>query len=456
MLFVVAETSCPTCRSVLFVQRLEGDVFCHGCGRVTALSPRFGTQVVRAALAAGRGMAEGESTALHVEGISLRLRRSRPACPSCNAAHGGGDFCTGCGYPLAPRHVDGATILGEAPPARPPTPGAKTGIDAFGCRQCGAPMSLLGMPQTIECEFCHTTNHVPQAFYYRGHVATERRLAIEPDEKLAERSAAMPVELFAQVPVERAAWPFFHQPDGSAVLVTGDTIFAIDPALNLKWARRGVKAREFPGPDMNSRYFLTGPGVIAWVEGKQLRLLDVATGAELPAIPFPEIWRELFRRPSVLFPTGSVYVKGKTAFRWNGEKFVQDASFTAFGGDDHVRCAGQEIWVGRAEPKGVTLTRHAADFSVLSRAMGPALPESAHWSFAFWGDVSALTIGGGVSVGRGNDAKVKEVCRTGKSRPKLAQMGELGLTFLHQGGRVERFDLTGKPSLVAAARPGLG
>jgi hypothetical protein len=450
MLFVAAETSCPTCRSVLFVQRLDGDAFCQACGHERALPPRFGAHAVAAVVAAGRGMTEGEATVLSVDGVTLRVRRGRPACPSCGAAHGGGDFCTACGYPLAPRRVGGATIRGEAKPAHAPTSGER-GVDAFGCRQCGAPMSLSGMPQTVECEFCHTINHVPRAFYYRGHVATERRLVIEPDEALAERSATMPVELLARVSVARPAWPFFHQPDGSAVLVTDDVIFAVDPALNLKWARHAVNAREFPGPDLNPRRFLTGPGVLSWAEGKELRSLDVTTGNERAPIPFPEIWRELFRHPSVLFADGGVYVKGKTAFRWSGDRFVQDASFKAFGGADHVRCAGDEIWIARAEPKGVVMTRHGPDLTPRSRARAPAIPESAHWSFAFWGDVCALTVGGGVSVGRGEDAKPKELFRLGKSRPKLMQMGELGLAFLHPGGKVETFDLEGKPRMVAAA-----
>ena len=113
---------------------------------------------------------------------------------------------------------------------------------------------------------------------------------------------------------------------------------------------------------------------------------------------------------------------------------------------------GDEIWIARTQKSGaLELTRHAADFSVLSRATARKPPPDAHVRFAFAGTMCAITVGRGASLARCPDDEVEEVLRLGKSsKAKLAAFGPQGFTFLSQGGGVQCFDLEGKPRLEIA------
>ena len=453
MLFVTAESSCKTCRSALFLQRLDGQVFCHPCGALTPLAPDFGAKALRAVLALGRGLTDGATNSTSVDGFQLRVRRAAAGCPSCGVAwRGPCEHCPSCGLDLRARRIDRATVLGEAPPPSPPPPGStQQSVDALLCRQCGASVPLDHMPEAVTCAYCQTTNHVPRSFYYRGHMPTTRRLAVVPDEQLDAKPAGLPTALLATVPVDSPGWPFFPQPDGSAVLVvsadrngfTDGGLFCVDASLSLRWARHKIDPKAFPGPDAE-RSYLTGPGVVAWVEGAKLCMVDVFTGEALPAIPFPEKWRDLYRHPSVLLASGPVYVKAGTVWRWDGAAFVK-ADVPALQGAHFVQSAGNEIWLAKLNSKGVEVSRLGWDFSLLGRATAKPMPEGASWSLAFAGESAcALVVGRGVSLATGGTGKLTEVFKLpGGGKAKLFAFGAEGFTFLRNGGGVQRFDLGG-------------
>ncbi|MCC6647340.1 MAG: hypothetical protein IT374_17425 [Polyangiaceae bacterium] len=461
MLFVTAESSCERCRSALFLQRLDGHVFCHPCGALTPLAPEFGDRALRAVLALGRGLTDGGTSTTSVDGVRLLVRRAGPACPSCGVAwRGPCEHCPACGLAVRARRIAGATVLGEAPPPSPPTPGAsQQSIDALLCRTCGASVPLDHMPDSVACAYCGTTNHVPRSFYYRGHMATARKLAIEPDEALETSPRGLPSKLLGTVPVE-PDWPFFPQPDGGGVLAisaerndfTDGGLFSVDGALGLRWARQRIDPRGFPGPTGAEVSYLTGPGVIAWVAGVKLCMVDVFTGEDLPSIPFPDRWRELYRHPSVLLASGPVFVKAGAPWRWDGAAFVK-ADLPALQGAHFLQSAGNEVWVARLNSKGTELARLSWDFSLLGRATAKPVQEGASWSMAFAGESAcALVVGRSVSLSTGATGKLTEVFKLPKTgRSRLMSFGAEGFTFLRDRGGVQRFDHAGHIVLDAAA-----
>lgn len=453
MLFITAETSCKTCRGVIFVQRLDGDIFCNGCGELTPLAPGFGKTLVEAALALGRGLADGGSTSTAVAGLQLLVRRAAPACPSCSAPPRAiSEFCASCGLPNLPRRLGGATVIGEAPPPQPPrAKTGSTGIDSFQCRQCGSPISLEGMPSTTQCPFCKTANHIPRGFYYRGHMPTARKIALEPEQQLAEQPRAIPKELLAAVPLDRVSWQTFPQPRGEAILTTYDAIFRIDSSLALVWARTGIKPQAFPGPTLEDRWFIAGPNVIAWCEGKQLKRINVSTGEELPLMPFPEAWSHVFRNPSILLGNDTpIYAKGGVVWRWQNNEFVRAPELKHLAKVFSMTASGDEISTAVTDGK-VELVRYAADLTPLGRIEAPALPGSAKWAYAFDGESCAMMVGKGVSLAPPGGA-MKELFRLSKSKARLIAFGrEEGFTLLSPGGGIERYDIAGKLTLVALA-----
>ena len=463
MLFVTAETSCRTCRSALFLQRLDGEVFCHPCGALTPLSAGFGDKTIRAALALGRGLADGSTGTTIVDGVRLHVRRARAACPACGGAWSGPcDHCPACGLAARPRRVGRATVIGEAAPPSPPSPGANgQSVDALSCRQCGASLPLDGMPDSVTCTYCATTNHVPKSFYYRGHMPTARKLAIEPDEALGATPAGLPTKLLATVPVDWPGWPFFPQPDGSAVLACypgfdGEgALCCVDASLSLRWARHNLQPKQFPGT-IESAWYLTGPGVVGWADGEKLCLVNVFTGEDLPAIPFPEAWRELYRHPSVLLATGPVYVKAGTVRRWDGARFVK-ADIPALQGAHFLQSAGNEVWMAKLNSRGVEATRLSWNFEELGRATAKAMPEGAKWSLAFAGESAcALVVGRSVSLSTSAAGKLTQAFKLPKGGHfRLMAFGAEGFTLLRMGGGVQRFDLDGHLTFdgAGAARP---
>jgi len=283
-------------------------------------------------------------------------------------------------------------------------------------------------------------------------MATARKLALEPDEQLATKPATIPTALLAKLSIGDPAWPALPQPDGSAVLMVSPdrngftdegVLFCIDASLALRWARHALKPKSFTGPAGVVASYIGGPGVIAWVDGTRLHLLNVFTGEDLPAIPFPEAWRALFQHPSVLLPGSPVYVKAGTVWRWDGHAFVK-ADVPALRGAHAIQAAGNEIWVSRINARGVEVSRLSLDFAPIGRATAPAMPVDARWALAFAGESAcALVVGRGVSMATAMAGKLTEVFRLPSGKAQLVAFGAEGFTFVKPGGGVQRFDLAG-------------
>lgn len=450
ILTLVAESSCPTCRGALFLQRLDGGIFCHGCGALAPQPGDFAQKVVGAALALGRGLSAGATGATSVAGFQLRVRRGAAACPGCGAPWTAPcEHCAACGLPARARRVASAVVVGEAPPPGPPA--AALTVEDLRCRQCGAGVPLEGMPTSVACAYCGAANHVPPSFYFRGHMPTERKLSLWPDAPLEQRSPELPTALLSAVPTSWPGWPCFPQPDGSAVLVAAPdhgaergAVFCVGPSLTLRWARHGVTPRSFTGPGGVERSFVSGPGVLGWVTGNKLNILNTGTGEDLPAVAFPEAWRELFRHPSVLLAAGPMYVKAGGVWRWDGRAFAKTEA-PSLQGAHHLQSGGGEIWVTRTNSRGVKLSRLAWDLTELGHATAAPMPDDAKWDLAFAGESAcALVVGKGVSLSVGAAGKLSQVFRLPRgTAARLVAFGAEGFTFL-SGGRLQRFALSGE------------
>jgi len=174
---VVVTSTCPQCRGLLALNRLDAVAYCAGCGRETPVADATWRELLREAIVAAPTMTRGMTRGSTASGVTLQYRRIGVECLTCGRpADLPSGRCAPCGTDFGARGPAGtsyASFLGEIAGMYGEAPGrgasAKDPLAQYPCEGCGASLRLEGNTQTIACTFCQRTTHVPLRFLYRGH-----------------------------------------------------------------------------------------------------------------------------------------------------------------------------------------------------------------------------------------------------------------------------------------------
>ena len=189
MIQVVAE--CPHCEGAIPVNGITSRIDCPQCDEKVGLGAKFWKDALEPGhFGEAAGMANGEGNEYRSVFSSQKVIVGRriPRCQDCkgpdldpDALLGlidqGSCTCPGCGRAIRVRAPD-ETCRAINPQARIMVhetvlrEGEKldgTKPVAVPCVQCGAALHIDGASRTVECEFCHTSNFLPQELWLTLH-----------------------------------------------------------------------------------------------------------------------------------------------------------------------------------------------------------------------------------------------------------------------------------------------
>lgn len=250
---------CKACGEPVALNAVGDRATCGACHRIASISRETWSLLLADPIAHAGVVREGDEidTTLELgDGRYRRVFRRAPvACARCGVAIPPATIeaglartravCLACSATIPVRAVDGlgppGTLLVGEQPELPP--GEAATPTAWICERCGGPLDDPGHGRPIACRYCKTFHTLPDA---RG--ASDPARAVRRFFVVVERSVSSAAELPLPLGVVEDV---IGDEDGGFV-VSGEAfldgrflpaLFALDPALRLRWIHRGISPR---------------------------------------------------------------------------------------------------------------------------------------------------------------------------------------------------------------------